>query len=192
MLKSLRDGAKSTPMRVFLIVLAIGFALWGIDDVFRAVGSSDKAVKVGSVEVSALDAAREFERSRRRYMPGSGASEAIASGLLNIVLTDLARQSLFIAESDRLGLAVTREMEKRAIADEPAFRDESGRFSTIRFNDALSRVGLGEEEYLQLPRRALPDDGGGQRRHALPRSLRRSPCTLEAGAAVGEPRHHPG
>ena len=155
MLKSLRDGAKSTPMRIFLIVLAIGFALWGIDDVFRAVGSSDKAVKVGSVEVSALDAAREFERARRRYMPSSGTSEAIAAGLLSFVLADLSQQSLFIAEADRIGLTVTREMEKQAIADEPAFRDENGRFSTIRFNDALASVGLGEAEYLGHLRRSL-------------------------------------
>ena len=58
MLKSMREGAKSTPMRIFLVFLAVGFALWGIGDVFRTVASNDRAVRVGDVEVSALDAAR--------------------------------------------------------------------------------------------------------------------------------------
>ena len=155
MLKSMRDGAKSTPMRAFLIILAIGFALWGIDDVFRAVGSSDKAVEVGPVEISTVEAAREFERSRRRFMPQAGIGEAIASGLLSNVLTGLVQQSLFIAEADRMGLAVTREMEKKAIAEEPAFRDPAGQFSPIRFNDTLARVGLDEEGYIQFLGRVL-------------------------------------
>ena len=155
MLKSMREGAKSTPMRVFLIVLAIGFALWGIDDVFRAVGSSDEAVEVGPVEVTAVDAAREFERSRRRFMPAASTGEAVAAGLLGNVLTGLVQQSLFIAEADRMDLAVTREMEKRAIADEPAFRDAGGRFSTILFNDILAQNGLDEEGYIRFLRRVL-------------------------------------
>ena len=158
MLRTLRDGAKSAPMRVFLIVLAVGFALWGIDDVFRAVGSSDKAVEVGPVGVSAVDAAREFEHSRRRYMPASGTSEAVATGLLGNVLSGLLQQSLFLAEAGRLNLTVTREMEKQAIAGEPAFQDELGRFSTIRFHDALARAGFGEGEYIARLRRDLARD----------------------------------
>ncbi len=155
MLRSLRDGAKSTPMRIFLVALAVGFALWGIDDVFRAVGSNDKAVQVGKVNVTALEAAQEFDRTRRRYLPSSSSSEAVAAGLLNSVMTGLVQQSLFIAEAERMDLTVTRRMEKQTIANEPAFRDDAGRFSTIRFNDALARTGLNEESYLEFMGRLL-------------------------------------
>ena len=116
MLRSLRDGAKSTPMRIFLVALAVGFALWGIDDVFRAVGSNDKAVQVGKVNVTALEAAQEFDRTRRRYLPSSSSSEAVAAGLLNSVMTGLVQHSLFIAEAERMDLTVTRRMEKQTIA----------------------------------------------------------------------------
>ena len=54
MLRSMREGAKSAPMKIFLITLAIGFAMWGIDDVFRNVGSNDAAVKAGDHAKSQL------------------------------------------------------------------------------------------------------------------------------------------
>lgn len=155
MLKSLRNGAKSTPMRAFLIVLAIGFALWGIDDVFRAVNSNDSAIEVGDTRVPAIDAAREFERARRGYMPNSSASEAIAAGLLQNVISGLAQQTLYIAEGERMGMTVTRGMVKESIASQPVFLDETGRFSNIRFRDVLARLNLSEEEYIELVRLGL-------------------------------------
>ena len=150
MLKSMREGAKSTPMRIFLVFLAVGFALWGIGDVFRTVASNDRAVRVGDVEVSALDAAREFDRARRNFLPNSSNSEAIAAGLLSNVLAELTRRTLFVAEGQRMGLTVTRQMEKLAIADEAAFKDELGQFSVLRFRDTLARAGMSEQDYLNF------------------------------------------
>ena len=92
MLSALRNGAKSTPMRIFLIALAAGFAMWGIDDVFNSVSSNDAAVRAGKVEVNAMEAAVEFDRTRRNYC-GSNNSEAISQGLLNEVLGGLARRA---------------------------------------------------------------------------------------------------
>ena len=150
MLKSMREGAKSTPMRIFLVFLAVGFALWGIGDVFRTVAGNDRAVRVGDVEVSALDAAREFDRARRNFLPTSSNSEAIAAGLLSNVLAELSRRTLFVAEGQRMGLTVTRQMEKLAIADEAAFKDELGQFSVLRFRDTLARAGMSEQDYLNF------------------------------------------
>ena len=150
MLKSMREGAKSTPMRIFLVFLAVGFALWGIGDVFRTVAGNDRAVRVGDVEVSALDAAREFDRARRNFLPTSSNSEAIAAGLLSNVLAELTRRTLFVAEGQRMGLTVTRQMEKLAIADEAAFKDELGQFSVLRFRDTLARAGMSEQDYLKF------------------------------------------
>ena len=150
MLKSMREGAKSTPMRIFLVFLAVGFALWGIGDVFRTVAGNDRAVRVGDVEVSALDAARAFDRARRNFLPTSSNSEAIAAGLLSNVLAELTRRTLFVAEGQRMGLTVTRQMEKQAIADEAAFKDELGQFSVLRFRDTLARAGMSEQDYLKF------------------------------------------
>jgi len=155
MLKSMRSSAKSAPMKIFLVMLAIGFAMWGIDDVFRNVGSNDAAIKAGDYEISALEAAQEFDRTRRAYLPGANNAEAIGQGMLGDVLNGLARRAVFAAEAQRLGLTVTRDMEKQYIAGEPAFQDQNGKFNLLRFQDALSRAGLTEEAYVEYIRQDL-------------------------------------
>ena len=155
MLKSMRSSAKSAPMKIFLVMLAIGFAMWGIDDVFRNVGSNDAAIKAGDYEISALEAAQDFDRTRRAYLPGANNAEAIGQGLLGDVLNGLARRAVYAAEAERLGLTVTREMEKEYIASEPAFKDQNGQFNLLRFQDALNRAGLNEESYIEYIRQDL-------------------------------------
>jgi len=158
MLNSLRTGAKSLPMRIFLITLAVGFAMWGIGDVFRAVSTSDSAIRVGDVNVTPLKVAEEFDRSRRTYFPGANNSEAMASGLLNNIVSEMARRALFVAEGERMGLTVTRKMQKDTLGRETAFLDDTGQFSAIRFQDALSRAGLTETRYLEYINDALMRD----------------------------------
>ena len=47
MLQSLRTGSKSPLMKVFLVFLAGGFAIWGIGDVSTGFfGPGDKAIKL--------------------------------------------------------------------------------------------------------------------------------------------------
>jgi len=75
--------------------------------------------------------------------------------LLSELAGALARDVVFSAEADRLGLAVTRDMQRDAVANEPSFRDETGDFSQSRFVSTLANAGLSEEEYLQEVETAL-------------------------------------
>ena len=149
MLRSMREGAKSPVMKVFLLFLAAGFALWGIGDMSGGLFSSgNKAVEAGSHSVSANEAATEFERTRISVGAGLSTGEALQTGLLNEVMGTLARRTLYQAEASRLGVTSTRDMQKTAIGRELAFRDELGQFSNIRFRTALAQAGFTEQQYL--------------------------------------------
>ena len=149
MLRSMREGAKSPVMKVFLLFLAAGFALWGIGDMSGGfLSSGNKAVQAGDQSVSATEAATEFERTRLSVGGGLSTGEALQAGLLNEVMGTLARRTLYQAEASRLGVTSTRDMQKTAIGREPAFRDELGQFSNIRFRTALAQAGYTEQQYL--------------------------------------------
>ena len=150
MLQSLRTGSKSPFMKVFLVFLAGGFAIWGIGDVSTGLfGPGDKAIKAGSQSVSSLEVAQEFDFIRRAQYNGISTGDAIQFGLLNDVISRMARTTLFEAEADTLNIVSTREMQKTALLRQTAFQDETGAFSQGRFLRALSQAGLSEDAYLQ-------------------------------------------
>ena len=149
MLQALRGGAKSPIMKVFLVFLAGGFALWGVGDMTTGlIGGSDKAISAGDQSLSPREVAMEFGRARRIYLPNATVGEALQSGLLSEVTGALARDVVFGAEAQKLGIAVTRDMQRYAVANEPSFKDELGDFSQSRFISILANAGMSEEEYL--------------------------------------------
>ena len=156
MLQALRSGAKSPIMKVFLVFLAAGFALWGVGDMTTGlIGGSDKAIEAGDESLSPRDVAVEFERTRRNYLSNVSTGEALQTGLLGEVAGMLARDVVFRAEANELGLTVTREMQRREVAEEPSFKDETGAFSQTRFLSVLANAGLNEADYLQRINTAL-------------------------------------
>jgi len=78
MLQSMREGAKSPIMKVFLLFLAAGFALWGIGDISSGLFSDgNKAVKAGGKSATAVEVANEFERVRRTAGGGISTGDAV-------------------------------------------------------------------------------------------------------------------
>ncbi len=149
MLQAMRGGVKSPIMKVFLVFLAVGFALWGVGDITTGlIGGSDKAITAGDESLSPREVAIEFDRMRRNYMPNATMGEALQSGLLGELAGVLARDVVFKAETKELGLTITRAMQRDAVAEEQAFKDELGNFSQTRFISVLSNAGLTEEQYL--------------------------------------------
>ena len=149
MLQSLRTGSKSPIMKIFLLFLAGGFAIWGIGDVSTGLfGPGDKAIKAGSESVSAVQVAEEFDFVRRSQYSGVSTGDAIEFGLLSDVISRMARTTLFEAEATELGIVSTRSMQKSALLRQAAFQDETGAFSQGRFISALAQAGLSEQDYL--------------------------------------------
>ena len=156
MLQALRGGVKSPIMKVFLVFLAGGFALWGVGDMTTGlIGGSDKAITAGDESLSPGQVAVEFDRTRRNYLPNSTMGEALQSGLLGEVAGSLARDVVFRAEAGKLGLTVTREMQRSEVANEPSFQDDTGTFSQSRFVGVLANAGLTEADYLERVNTAL-------------------------------------
>jgi len=150
MLGAMRGGAKSPIMKVFLLFLAGGFALWGVGDVTTGlIGGSDKAISAGDESASPAEVATQFDRTRRNFMPSASIGQALQAGLLNEVAGAVARDVVFRAEAASMGFTVTREMQRTAVASETAFQDETGNFSEGRFMQILGNARLTEAEYLQ-------------------------------------------
>ena len=148
MLQALRNGTKSNLMRAFLLVLVVGFGMWGIGDIFRSSPNDEDAITVDNITVSANEVAITFDRARRFYYPGLNNNEAIATGLMDQIIAELIERSLFEAEAARLGLTVTRDMAKQSLRSNPLFQDASGNFNPLLMRDILARRGISEDQLI--------------------------------------------
>jgi len=148
MLQALRNGTKSNLMRAFLLVLVVGFGMWGIGDIFRSSPNDEDAITVDNITVSANEVAITFDRARRFYYPGLNNNEAIATGLMDQIIAELIERSLFEAEAARLGLTVTRDMAKQSLRTNPLFQDASGNFNPLLMRDILARRGISEDQLI--------------------------------------------
>lgn len=157
MLDSLRKGAGSWIAKIFLGLLVLSFAAWGIGDIFRI--RPDTAVAtVGDIAISQEQFTRAFNRELTRLQRQLGAvdsAQARQLGLDRQTLNNLITQALYDQAADELGLTVSIETIREEIASNRAFFDELGRFDAFRFEQALRQSGFTEETYVAQRRNQL-------------------------------------
>ncbi|MGE0231364.1 MAG: peptidyl-prolyl cis-trans isomerase [Flavobacteriaceae bacterium] len=157
MLDSLRRSAGSWVAKVFIGILVLSFAVWGIADIFRGYGGS-AVVRVGGTEIDAETFRREFqlEIQRRSRELGQQISFAMARsiGLDRLVLGKLTAQAALDETASQKNLRVTDEAVARNIRQDPSFRNASGQFDREYFEAALRQLGYNEAGFI-AERRAL-------------------------------------
>ncbi|MFP4125732.1 MAG: SurA N-terminal domain-containing protein [Alphaproteobacteria bacterium] len=151
MLAAIRRFARSWVMKVFLGLLILSFAIWGVGDIFTG-GAGDTVAEVGELEITAEELDDSFRRALNQLQQQSNEplsrQDAIEMGLLEQSLQSLAAQRLLDAEADALGLTSPDEAVRRLIAEEPAFRVD-GRFDRERFRLLLRQNNLDEESFAE-------------------------------------------
>ena len=178
MLQSMRQATKSWASRAVIIVLALSFGAWGINDVFTG-GSRSAVATVGEVDVPTVLFDRQFQRALQRERERSGRpdltrDEAHQAGLTGQVLNILVREYLLDAEAATLGLRAADTSVRQELEDSPAFSNEQGRFDPELYDLVLERNNMTRAEYEDLIRIDLLRDQilnavGGDRR--VPESL---------------------
>ena len=147
MLRALRNQTKSIFFKGFLLLLILGFALWGVGDLTG--GYNKKPIlKVGKKEITSEEIINELNRLRYTMPQRPTLQEAIKNGMLKTVLDKYEQEILINAEAEALSLYVPLKIQTSTIRKEGAFKDPLGKFSKSRFLRSLNSAGLSENKYL--------------------------------------------
>jgi len=155
MLTTLRKGTTGWIAKAFIGILVLSFAVWGIADVFQG-GAEATVATVGDAEISS----EEFQNAYRREINAFGrqfgqqlsAEQARQLGLDRRVLNNLITTAVLDSHARNLNLGLTDEAITEEIRRDPNFRDPSGNFSRLIFEQVLRQSGLSEQGYLALRR----------------------------------------
>lgn len=158
MLEAMRKGVGTWVAKIFIGLLVLSFAVWGIADIFGGYGTQTVAT-VGKKEISSQTYQTEFNREMRSLSNRLGRpltlTEARSLGLDSQVLLRLIGDAAMDNQADELGLGVSGKAVIARIRRDPLFKDSSGQFSQQRYYQLLLSNNLSEPEFLERQRRAI-------------------------------------
>ncbi|WP_404933093.1 SurA N-terminal domain-containing protein [Nitratireductor sp. L15S-10] len=152
MLDSLRNAASTWIAKLLLGLLVVSFAVWGISGQVLN-DQSRNVLSAGDSSVSMLDFRLAYDRQINALSQQLGTrvtrEQAVAFGLDDQVLQQLAAGALLDEEARRLGLGLSGDKLAQLTADDPAFRGPDGRFDRQQFDFVLRQIGMRPEDYLK-------------------------------------------
>ena len=158
MATSLRKTAGNWFTRIFLFILVISFAVWGVAD-FLGNTAEPPLAKVAGTTISGpefnADFRRELFRLQQQYGPEFTSEKAREMGFDREVLRQILVGVMFDKETEKLSLTASDETIAQSILENASFRDSFGQFDRNIFQRALNDNGFTEKEYLRRARQEM-------------------------------------
>jgi len=157
MLETLRKGAGSWIAKIFIALLVMSFAVWGIADIFGGYGAQSLA-SVGDDEIETQEYRFAMQTEMRRISQQLGRAmtmeDARNAGIDRQVLFRLIGDAALESHGKDLNLGVSEQHLVERLKKEPAFQGPSGSFNRQHFQQVLRANGLTEQGYVARQRQA--------------------------------------
>jgi len=161
MLNALKSKIKSIFLKIFLLVLASSFALWGVGDIFSSRNNPDVAT-VGKLGVTANEFIETYQRiitELNKNAEGQITDEVAQSlGLPGQTLAQLINEKIIDIEVEKVNISVPDEYLRKLIFASSMFKDQFGAFSKEQFQYVLRQLGMDEEKYFNEIKKSILRD----------------------------------
>ena len=158
MLEALRRSTSGWVAKIFLGLLVLSFAVWGVADIFTGYRGTDVA-EVGNTPIT-IDEFRtslqqEIQQVSRQVGTYLTMDQARSIGLDNRVLGRLMAEAALNDEAKTMGLGVTDAVIAESIRRDPAFQAPGGQFDRSYFEQVLRSNGFSEAGFVYQQRNVL-------------------------------------
>lgn len=147
MLATLRRASHSFLIKLLLLLLVASFALWGVSDI-TSIKSADPIAIVGKEEITQQDYMREMERLRSNLGEYFTPEIVKKLQLFDLSLNDLISDRLVSQESAFMHVVIGEDLLREALAADPQFKNDKGRFDRTIFTQRLRQLRMSEKQYL--------------------------------------------
>ena len=148
MFDSVRNNKRA--VQIFLALITLPFAFWGVDSYVRNVGAGSDLASVGDSKITlhSFDQAWRAQQDRMRQLLGANyRPEAMNTPEARLAVLDaLIDQRLLLLEATKNHLVTGDEMLREVIGRIPALQ-ENGQFSLTRYQSALAAQGMSQAQF---------------------------------------------
>jgi peptidyl-prolyl cis-trans isomerase D len=145
--------------QVFLALIAITFATWGIESYTRFAGNRDAVASVNGYEISQREFAEQLraqqEQLRRMFRGQIDPAALDNPESRRAVLDQMIAQRVVMSEAGRRHLFMSREAVIEAITQAPEFQ-ENGKFSPALYSAYLSQRSVTDQQNVAQLQTQLP------------------------------------
>ncbi len=158
MLQNIRDNAQGTIAKIIVAVIAITFALFGVESIVGGMQGEPEVAVVDGEEITESQYARAVEQRRRQILsqmgPQADASAIDENLLRRAVLEGLIEEQVLLNAADNKKLVISNALIDQYIRSMPAFQ-QNGRFSQEAYVATLRGAGILPLEFRQSITREL-------------------------------------
>src|SRR5262245_50011016 len=145
MLLQMRTFTRSWIAYLLLFILTVAFAIWGIQDVFRGVGSQDLA-RIGHRSIRPQELTRELQlalRQERNQGNNVSQTDAIQAGMhLQLLERMIARYAIW-DYAEKVGVSASNVTVANAIRQIPSTSNPvTGQFDENAYDAFLQQLGF--------------------------------------------------
>ena len=155
MLQNFFSNLKSLTIKLFLGLIALSFAVWGVGDIFQG-GSDPTVATIGATDIKASQVAqsynRELEQLRRLTNGQIDAEQARALGIVENTLQQLISKGAIDQQSREFRMSASDEVVAEEIRGSPNFQNEFGQFDKAIFQYSIAQSGMTEESFIEAVR----------------------------------------
>ncbi|PPJ46702.1 peptidylprolyl isomerase [Rhizobium sp. KAs_5_22] len=151
MMEVLRKAAHTLVAKLLMLLLVASFGIWGISaSLFSS--ASDTVIAVGDQQVSASEFSLAYQRQLadlgRRFGVKLTTEQAKGLGVESQVYAQLSAGAALDQLSEDMNLGLSKDRLAQLIAEDPAFKSETGQFDRNLFTARLRNAGLREDDYI--------------------------------------------
>ena len=162
MLRGIRKASANwlgrTVMGVVMGLLALSFAIWGINDIFRGFGRSTVA-KIGGIEIPIEEFRHVYNDRMQQLSRQVGRpvtpEQANAIGLDRQVLSEMVAEAGLDQRARQMHLGIPDSEIVQRISADPAFKSPTGSFDRLRFEQLIRSAGYTEQRFIAEQRRVM-------------------------------------
>ncbi len=157
MLSQLRKGVSSWIAKIFIGILILSFAVWGVSGI-ALTSTNNNVAEVGDVEITRQDFEKLYptviNEWTQRLKTRLTREQIRAFQIPTQVLTRLVNQAVVENHANNLTLSVSDEQIGKVISEDPQLKDATGQFNKDILKQVLLSERISEQQFFNEQREA--------------------------------------
>lgn len=156
MLQNIRDNSQGIVAKIIVGLIAVTFALFGVESLVSLTGGSNAPATVNGVEISERDVLQGADLQRRQLLSqmGDNADPTLLDDNLirKATLDNLIQQEVLLQSAESQGMTISDQQLDQLIITTPDFQVD-GRFDRTTYEAVLRNAGFSPLMYKELLRK---------------------------------------